>query len=310
MGGDQSECVVGSAEFKLNLLDKVSIIMTVFNGERFLREAIDSCLSQTYTNLELIIIDDGSTDSSLEIINSFDDDRIVLLINETNKGQSYSRNRGIKESSGQYIAIMDADDIAYKERIQKQLDYLINNDADICFTWADLIDSEGTVTGIKKTTENNNLLRAKLLFECPLIHPTAFWRKSVFIRKNLWYDEQYTYAQDYELWSRAIRHVKFAVMGESLLKFRFRNEASVSFAKADKQEEFRKLISDREIRLLCGKEFDDLNSISGVRKIYKRFEETNEVDGEVRQYFRDLTNSNFQYYPYRLKKYIQRRIIK
>jgi glycosyltransferase involved in cell wall biosynthesis len=77
--------------------------MTVYNGERFLREAIDSCINQSYDNLELIIIDDGSTDSSLDIINSFDDDRIVLLINESNKGQSYSRNRGIKESRGEYI---------------------------------------------------------------------------------------------------------------------------------------------------------------------------------------------------------------
>lgn len=284
--------------------------MTVFNGERFLREAIESCLAQTYANLELIIIDDGSTDSSLEIINSFDDDKMVLLINETNKGQSYSRNRGIKESSGQYIAIMDADDIAYKERIQKQLDYLINNDADICFTWADLIDSEGKVIGVKKTTGNINLLRAKLFFECPLIHPTVFWRKSTFIQYDLWYNEQFTYAQDYELWSRAIRQVKFAVIGESLLKFRFRNEASISFAKVDKQEEFRKLISGREINLLCGEELDYLNSINGVRRIYKQFEETYEVDEEVSQYFRDLTNSKFQYYPYRLKKYIQRRIIK
>lgn len=288
---------------------KVSLIMTVFNGERFLREAVESCLTQTYSNLELLIIDDGSTDSSLEVINSFNDDRIVLLINETNKGQSYSRNRGIKESSGQYIAIMDADDIAYKERIQKQLDYLINNDADICFTWADLIDSEGTVTGIKKTTENNNLLRAKLLFECPLIHPTAFWKKSTFIQNDLWYDEQYTYAQDYELWSRAIRRVKFAVMGEYLLKFRFRNEASISFAKVDKQEEFRKLISGREMKLLCGEGLDYLNSINGVRKIYKRFEEKHEVDEEVSQYFRNLTNSKLRKYPYRLKKVIQKVVI-
>jgi glycosyltransferase involved in cell wall biosynthesis len=283
--------------------------MTAFNGERFLREAIDSCLSQTYANLELIIIDDGSTDNSFAIINSFKDDRIVLLLNETNKGQSYSRNRGIKESSGEYIAIMDADDIAYKERIQKQLDYLLNNDADICFTWAELIDSEGTVTGVKKTTGNINLLRAKLLFECPLIHPTAFWRKSTFIQNDLWYDEQYTYAQDYEIWSRAIRHVKFAVLGESLLKFRFRNAASISFAKVDKQEEFRKLISGREIKLLCGEELDYLNSINGVRKIYKRFGEIHEVDEEVRKYFRDLTNSKLRECPYRLKKVIQKLFI-
>ena len=283
--------------------------MTVFNGERFLREAVESCLAQTYDNLELIIIDDGSTDNSFAIINSFKDHRIILLLNESNKGQSYSRNRGIKESSGEYIAIMDADDVAYPNRFQKQLDFLKLNNEDICFTWADLIDSKGSVKGVKKTTLNQNLLRAKLLFECPLIHPTAFWKKSVFVQNKLWYDEQYTYAQDYELWSRAIRHVKFAVLGESLLKFRFRNEASISFAKVDKQEGFRKLISDREIKLLCGQEVNYLNSISGVRRIYKQFEQMHKVDDEVKQCFRDLTNMKLGEYPYRLKKVIQKVVI-
>lgn len=106
---------------------KVSIIMTVYNGARFLREAIESCLAQSYANLELIIIDDGSNDTSLEIINSFKDDRIVLLINESNKGQSYSRNRGIKESTGEYIAIMDADDVAYPYRLEEQVKFLSQN---------------------------------------------------------------------------------------------------------------------------------------------------------------------------------------
>ncbi len=284
--------------------------MTVFSGERFLREAIESCLAQTYGNLELIIIDDGSTDSSLEIINSFEDDRIVLLINESNKGQSYSRNLGIKESVGEYIAIMDADDVAYPVRFQRQLDFLKLNDADICFSWADLINAEGDVTGIKKTTLNDNVLRAKLLFECPLIHPTAFWRKSVFAQNDLWYDARYIYAQDYELWSRAIRQVKFAVLGETLLKFRFRNEASISFTKVDKQEQFRKLISVREVKLLCGEEVDYLNSIGGVREIYKQFEQMHEVDEEVKQYFRDLTNSKLEKFPYRIKKVIQTLVIK
>jgi glycosyltransferase involved in cell wall biosynthesis len=283
--------------------------MTVYNGQRFLREAIESCLTQTYTNLELIIIDDGSTDKSLEIINVFHDERIKLLINEFNKGQSYSRNRGIRESFGEFIAIMDSDDIAYPDRIQKQVDYLNLKNADICFTWADLIDSEGTQTGTKKTTKNINLLRAKLLFECPFIHPTACWRKSKFIQNNLWYDEQYTYAQDYELWSRAIRQVKFTILEESLLRFRFKNEASISLSKVDKQEEFRRLISEREIKVLCGEEIDYLNSINGVREIYRQFKETHEVDQEVRNYFRDLTNLKLGKYPYRLKKMIQKFVI-
>jgi glycosyltransferase involved in cell wall biosynthesis len=266
-------------------------------------------LIQTHTDLELIIIDDGSTDSSLKIISSFVDNRIKLLINESNKGQSYSRNLGIKEASGEYIAIMDADDVAYPNRIERQLEYFESSDVDICFTWADLINTDGLVTGVKKTRQNINLLRAKLLFECPLIHPTAFWRKAKFVQHNLWYDGKYTYAQDYELWSRAIRHVKFAVLEESLLKFRFRNEASISFAKVDKQEEFREIISNRELKILCSVDVDYFASLKGVRKIYKRFKQSNVVDNEVKQYFRDLTNWKFDILPYRLKKYVQKLII-
>jgi glycosyltransferase involved in cell wall biosynthesis len=290
-------------------MSKVSIIMTVFNSERYIQEAIESCLNQTHDNLELIIIDDGSTDSSLEIINSFQDERIKQLINKTNKGQSYSRNIGIKESSGEYIAIMDADDVAYENRLKIQLEYLETTNADICFTWADLINTDGLVTGVKKTTQNINLLRAKLLFECSLIHPTALWRKSSFLQNNLWYDEQFSYAQDYELWSRAIRKVEFSVLGESLLKFRFKNEASISFAKVDEQEVFRKLISNRELKFLCDEDIAYLNSLKGVREIYKRFKKSNIVDEEVKQYFRDLTNWKFNNIPYRLKKYLQKLII-
>lgn len=283
--------------------------MTVYNGERFLAEAIDSCLKQTYDNLELIIIDDGSTDKSLDIINSFDDDRILLLINESNKGQSYSRNRAIKESAGEYIAIMDADDVAYPCRIQKQLDFVKLNDVDICFTWADLIDREGSVMGLKKTTVNINLIRAQLLFECPLIHPTAFWRKHTFVQNNLWYDEQYKYAQDYELWCRAIKNLKFGVIRNSLLKFRFRNEISISFSKVGEQEDFRKSISNRELRLLSGEVLDYLNSLCDLRKLYRCFKEINIVDDEVNQYFRDLTNYKLRKYPYRMKKVIQKLFI-
>ncbi len=302
--------MVRVSELKQDYFEKVSIIMTVYNGGRFLRDAIESCLNQTYTNLELIIIDDGSFDNSLEIIKSFEDKRIKLLINESNKGQSYSRNIGIKESSGEYIAIMDADDMMYPNRIEKQLNYLKIEGGDICFSWADLIDVDGKIIGDKKTTLNINYLRAKLLFECPLIHPTAFWRKDSLIQNDLWYDRYYTYAQDYELWSRAMHFLKFVVVGESLLKFRFRNEGSISFNKVEEQEMFRKLISDREIKLLCGENVNYLSSLQGLRKIYYGIRKVQKVDEEVKQYFRDLTNWHFQKYPYRFKKFIQKIIIR
>jgi glycosyltransferase involved in cell wall biosynthesis len=287
------------------MTNKVSIIMTVFNGEIFLKEAIESCLNQTYSNIELIVIDDGSKDQSLSIIESFKDPRIKLIQNKTNKGQSYSRNKGIKESEGKYIAIMDADDIAYPERIEKQLNFLVNSNVDICFSYADLINGFGNITGAKTITQNMNLLKAQLLIYCPLIHPTAFWRKESFITNELWYDEYFIYSQDYDLWTRAIKKLKFGIIKLSLLKFRFRNEQSISFSKVNKQEEFRKVVSDREIFELTGELNYFKGSVMSIRSIFLSFKIKYKVDDEVKLFFRDLTNDKFVCWPYRLKKLAQ-----
>jgi glycosyltransferase involved in cell wall biosynthesis len=284
--------------------------MTVFNGERYLKSAIESCLNQTHTNFELIIIDDGSSDKSRSIINSFSDHRIRLLLNEANRGQSYSRNRGIRESIGAYIAIMDGDDICYNNRLEKQLDFLISSQVDICFSWVDIIDSEGNRIGIKKTTGNRNLLKAQLIFECPLVHPTAFWRKDSFIKNDLWYDEYFTYAQDYELWTRVIKLFEIGVYQEPLIMFRFGNELSISKTKTSLQEKFRLSVSNREISSLCGREIEYANSIIGVTKIYKRYKGINKTCSDVKRYFRNLTNKHFDRYPYRVKKLIQKVIIR
>lgn len=104
-----------------------SVLMPVYNGEKYLREAIDSILEQTLTDFEFLIIDDGSKDNSVQIINSYNDPRIRLVKNETNLGISKTLNRGIEMASAEFIARMDADDISYPARLQKQYDYLIKH---------------------------------------------------------------------------------------------------------------------------------------------------------------------------------------
>jgi glycosyltransferase involved in cell wall biosynthesis len=290
-------------------MNKVSIIMTVFNGETFLAEAIVSCLNQTYSNFELIIIDDGSKDKSLSIIESFNDPRIKFVQNQINMGQSYSRNRAIKESSGEFIAIMDSDDIAYPGRIERQINFLVNSNFDICFSNADLIDEFGNITGVKIITQNENLLKAQLLIYCPLIHPTAFWRKESFIKHEFWYDEYFIYSQDYDLWTRAIKKLKFGIVSESLLKFRYRNEQSITFSKVSKQDEFRKVVSNREIFELTGELHYFKGSITSMRKLYLSFKRKYTEDDDIKLFFRDLTSDKFDVWPYRLKKLAQKLII-
>jgi glycosyltransferase involved in cell wall biosynthesis len=212
--------------------------MTVFNGERFIREAIEGCLNQTHDNLELIIIDDGSTDSSLEIINSFQDERIKQLINKTNKGQSYSRNIGIKESSGEYIAIMDADDVAYPDRVEKQVIFLSQNEhISIVGSYVSVINEDGEILKLRRFPANNDEIKVDLIFNCPLVHSAVMWRKSDFEKYKLEYSEEFIYAQDMELWSRAMFYVNFANIPEPLIYSRFRNSNSVTAKYPEKQRE-------------------------------------------------------------------------
>ncbi|HAS7841575.1 TPA: glycosyltransferase family 2 protein, partial [Vibrio cholerae] len=119
---------------------KISVVMSVYNGEKYLGEAIDSILKQTFSDFEFIIINDGSTDKTLEIIKSYmkKDDRIVLVSRE-NKGLIVSLNEGLDLAKGQYIARMDADDISIKSRFEKQIEFLDSNpDIGVCGTWVEV----------------------------------------------------------------------------------------------------------------------------------------------------------------------------
>jgi glycosyltransferase involved in cell wall biosynthesis len=213
--------------------------MTVYNGERFLKEAIESIINQTYKDFELIIIDDGSTDGSIEIIKGYNDSRIRLLVNETNKGQSYSRNWGIRESKGSYIAIMDADDVASPERLKIQHDYFeSNSEISLCGSWIEVIGEEGEFKKIRKVPTDNFEIKADLIFNCPIIHPTVMFRKKDFVQNGFFYDEEFKYAQDMELWSRAMFKLNFHNIPIPLLKMRFGNSNSITYKHLEEQRIF------------------------------------------------------------------------
>src|SRR5215218_8009066 len=108
-------------------MPQVSVILPVYNGEAYLQEAVDSILAQTFTDFELLIINDGSTDDSERIIDSYKDSRVKHLKNEQNRGLIFSLNRGVEAAKGAYIARMDADDVALPERLEKQMQYLKQN---------------------------------------------------------------------------------------------------------------------------------------------------------------------------------------
>ncbi len=214
----------------------ISVILTVFNGEKFLKEAIESILNQTYQEFELIIIDDGSTDSTLQIIDSYHELRIRLIENGHNRGQSYSRNLGIQKSKGEYIAIMDADDIALPNRLEIQYEYLKSNtEISLCGSWIEVIGEEGDFKKIRKVPTDNFEIKADLIFNCPIIHPTVMFVKKDFVENGFFYDEEFRYAQDMELWSRAMFKLNFSNIPLPLLKMRFGNSNSISFKNRNEQ---------------------------------------------------------------------------
>tara|TARA_B100001287_G_scaffold72444_1_gene60079 strand:- start:11039 stop:12055 length:1017 start_codon:yes stop_codon:yes gene_type:complete len=234
-----------------------SVVMSVYNGSEFLSDAIESILQQTYKNFEFIIINDASTDNSLEIIKSYNDHRIVLIENKKNIFLAASLNKGIKASQGKYIIRMDADDISMPNRISKQVQYMENNpDIGICGTCSEII---GFNPGYSKYSAENHIIKYKLLYECHLLHPTIIIRSDIIEKHQLYYNESYRKNQDYELFVRAIDKTNYGNILDYLLKYR-QTEHNIKREVHDQNQNvieiqkklFRKLgleISEEEINL-------------------------------------------------------------
>lgn len=177
----------------------ISVIMPVYNSAKFLSEAIDSILNQTLDSFELIIIDDASTDCSLEIIKKYNDHRIVIIENNINHGIVYSLNYGISISKGKYIARMDSDDISDSKRFEIQLKYLLENNLDVCGSFIQFFGSTNYTKIFPTKYEDIIFL---MQFGSPIAHPTAFFKKSFF--DSIKYKEDFKYVEDLEIWKSAI----------------------------------------------------------------------------------------------------------
>jgi Glycosyltransferases involved in cell wall biogenesis len=203
------------------MIPKISVLMPVYNGEKYLREAIESILNQTFTDFEFIIIDDASTDKSEEIIKSYTDPRIIYRKNEINAGLAVCLNLSIDMARGEYLARMDADDISAPSRLEEQLKFMEkNSEIDICGSWAALINQRGKIW----KTQPDRLLAPALLFNTPLFHPAIIFRTTSLRRNNLKYNPSFRKIQDYELWLRAAKLLKLANIKKPLLRYRVTGE--------------------------------------------------------------------------------------
>ena len=200
----------------------VSIIMSVYNGERHIVEAIESIRTQSFASFEFIIVDDASTDSTPEILRRYasKDNRITILTNATNKERSISRNRAIEQARSELIAVMDADDVAMPYRLEKQITFMqANTDVTVCGGKLSIYDAP---TEIWLPPTKHEAIRAKLLFESSILHPTAIYRKEPVSLHAGGYDTSLSLAEDYDLWARLSIHpaVRFANLPEILCKYR------------------------------------------------------------------------------------------
>ncbi len=198
----------------------VTVLMPVFNAAAYVLEAINSILNQTHTDFELLIINDGSTDNSVSIIESIKDERLQLVHNEKNIGLIETLNKGFALAKGKYIARMDADDVAYPERISIQFRYLETHpDCDI-YGSAYQEFYENKVGKTVKFSDNHELLKTVLFFNSCLSHPTVMIRKSLLIDNHITYSRDFNHAEDYALWVQLVDKTRFSNCQKALLKYR------------------------------------------------------------------------------------------
>lgn len=205
---------------------KISVILPVYNSELYIKETLDSVLEQTYSDFELIIIDDCSTDATVSIIKNFSDNRIKLHEKEKNSGYTNSLNFGFSIAQGEYIARIDGDDICMPERFAKQVHFLEKNPSIIlCGTAIKFIGSSSGNLFYPQTHEEIKI--SLFSFSPTFAHPTIMGKKAIFEKHN--YNKNYEPAEDYELWTRLVAQGKVANLNEILLEYRVHpNQVSVT----------------------------------------------------------------------------------
>lgn len=198
----------------------LSIIMPVYNAEKYLSPAIQSALNQTYKDLELIIINDGSSDKSKVVIESFDDSRIKYFENKQNSGIVFSRNRGLELARGDFIGMLDADDIAYPNKFEEQITFLQKNrEYGMVGSWARFIDDEGKpIPGSWKLTASPEMIPSIMLFKNYFLQSAVLYRKECINKFS--FKKGFEIGEDYLIWYEIIKNYKAWNLQKFLVKYR------------------------------------------------------------------------------------------
>lgn len=240
----------------------VSIVLPVYNAGKYLKEAIQSILDQSYTNFELIIINDGSTDDSEKLIRSYTDKRICYVFQQ-NTGLAGALNTGLKTAKGKYIARQDQDDISLVDRLQKQVEFLESHpNINLLGTRATVFTDDHKEMKMHDHATEPAVLRFDLLFDNPFVHSSVMFRKDAIDQIGS-YNTDRSYYEDFELWSRFAFYGQVANLKDVLVKYRHHDQGlskSTGYFKEDAVLNQ----SQQNISLLIGKKEDRFEDLSAV----------------------------------------------
>lgn len=231
---------------------KVTVLLPVYNGAAYLRESLTSILGQSFKDFTLLVIDDASTDSSLDVIRSFGDPRIQVVCNPHNLGLIGTLNKGLNLSTTEYIARMDQDDVSMPDRLAVQVDFLDSNKSvGVCGSWIEIF---GIGNFVHQYPTEHDRIKAGLFLSNELAHPTVMLRRQAFLDHNLYYDERWSYVEDYELWQRASFCFEVRNIPHVLLRYRtsfdsmcrvYGKEQHAALQRLDKQNYFALGLTDQ-----------------------------------------------------------------
>jgi hypothetical protein len=227
---------------------RVTVLMPVYNGEKYVGSAIESVLNQTFADFQFLIVDDSSTDRSADIIDAYrlKDPRIIVASNKKEKGIVGALNTGIEEARGEYIARMDQDDVSLPERMEKQVRFMDKHpDVGASGTWMKTLGQTESRLWLPYPTDHEHI-KIALLFYTSLAHPTVIMRRSFLEKHELRYEERFKNAEDYDLWERCALLFQLANIPEALLLYRL-HAASMSRTLSSEQAELATKVVARQL---------------------------------------------------------------
>ena len=208
---------------------RVSVLMTVFNAEDHLQKALDSLNDQEFQDFEVVVLEHGSTDHSLEVLRNWGDHRLVLKTLASNIGRTPALNDCLSRAKGEYIAILDADDLAHPRRLSAEVQFLnVNSEVGLVGTWSEYVDDDDCKVGSSRPPVSHEKLIKQLAVRDPLVHSSVMFRRNVAIEMG-GYDPSFVYAQDFNLIIEFAKLSKIAVIDEELCTWR-RASSSLTFS--------------------------------------------------------------------------------